>query len=137
MEVFADTNFWIAIFDERDSHHENATLAISLLPSQCTLVTSQIVISEVLELFAKSSSFIKEELVKFISELLKDPSLILEPSTPKLHEDTVVFYRKHSDKEWGFVDCSSFVIMKRRQIKEALTYDRHFIQAGFKALLRD
>ena len=135
-EVFADTNFWIAIFDERDSLHEAATDAITLLPENCRLVTSQTIFSEVLELFAKRSVFIKEEIIGFTADVIVDSSVILEPSTPKLFDDTIAYYRKHSDKEWGFVDCSSFVIMKRRGIKEALTYDKHFIQAGFKALLR-
>jgi len=39
-----------------------------------------------------------------------------------------------SDKEWGLVDCLSFVIMRERGITEALTPDRHFTRAGFKAL---
>jgi predicted nucleic acid-binding protein len=136
-EVFADTNFWIAIFDERDSLHDTAGEAITALPRTCRLVTSQIIFSEVFELFAKRSGFIKEQITNFVADIVNDSSVILEPSTPKLFDATVSFYRKHSDKEWGFVDCSSFVIMKRRAIKEALTYDRHFIQAGFKALLRD
>lgn len=33
-------------------------------------------------------------------------------------------------------DCSSFLIMERYGIDSALTYDWHFEQAGFKALLR-
>ncbi len=135
-EAFADTNFWIAIFDERDSLHEIAIETVTLLPDNCRLVTSQIIFSEVFELFAKRSPFIKEEIVKFVADLILDTSVIVEPMTPKLFDDSIAFYRKHSDKEWGFIDCSSFVIMKRRGIKESLTYDKHFIQAGFKALLR-
>jgi len=135
-EVFADTNFWIAIFDERDSLHQAATNAIRILPENCRIVTSQTIFSEVLESFAKRSVFIKEEIIAFVAEVILDSSVILEPSTPKLFDDTITFYRKHCDKEWGFIDCSSFVIMKRKGIKEALTYDKHFIQAGFKALLR-
>lgn len=129
--------FRIALFDKRDSLHQIAAEVLSRIPSQTRIVTSQIVFSQVLELFAKSSSYIKEELTDFIEEMVEHSYLLLEPSTPKLRDDTVAFYRKHSDKEWGFIDCSSFVIMKRRQIKEALTHDHHFIQAGFKALLRD
>ncbi len=135
-EVFADTNFWIAIFDQRDSLHQAAANALMLLPENCRIVTSQTIFSETLELFAKKSVFIKEEIIAFVADLILDSSVILEPSTPKLFEDTIAFYRKHADQEWGFIDCSSFVIMKRRGIKEALTYDKHFIQAGFKAILR-
>ncbi len=36
------------------------------------------------------------------------------------------------DKDFSFTDCSSFVVMKERRIKAALTNDRHFVQAGFQ-----
>jgi predicted nucleic acid-binding protein len=34
------------------------------------------------------------------------------------------------------VDCTSFVVMNALGISEALTYDEHFLQAGYLALLR-
>ncbi len=37
----------------------------------------------------------------------------------------------------GLVDCISFVVMRERNIEAALTADEHFIQAGFRALLRE
>ena len=38
-------------------------------------------------------------------------------------------------KDWGIIDCISFVLMKRANISEALITDRHFEQAGFTKLL--
>jgi predicted nucleic acid-binding protein len=46
-------------------------------------------------------------------------------------------FRRRSDKNWSLTDCSSFLIMQKMAISEALTYDLHFEQAGFRALLRD
>jgi len=46
-------------------------------------------------------------------------------------------YKKFSDKKWGLVDCISFVVMRERGVNEALTSDKHFVQAGFRALMRD
>ena len=45
------------------------------------------------------------------------------------------FFDRRMDKEWGLVDCISFVTMKRYGIKNALAADDHFVQAEFKALL--
>ncbi len=36
------------------------------------------------------------------------------------------------DKSFSFTDCTSFVVMKERRLKNALTSDRHFVRAGFR-----
>jgi hypothetical protein len=45
-------------------------------------------------------------------------------------------YHQHADKEWTLTDCTSFVVMREREITKALTADHHFEQAGFVALLK-
>ena len=45
-------------------------------------------------------------------------------------------YARHPDKEWSLTDCISFAAMEQRGLFEALTGDRHFEQAGFRAMLR-
>jgi predicted nucleic acid-binding protein len=44
-------------------------------------------------------------------------------------------YKKYNDKEWGLIDCISFVVMTEAGVKQALTFDQHFEQAGFEALM--
>jgi hypothetical protein len=44
-----------------------------------------------------------------------------------------VFFR-HRDKQYSFTDCTSFVVMRELRLKQALTTDRHFRQAGFQVL---
>jgi hypothetical protein len=50
--------------------------------------------------------------------------------------DALSLYAERSDKDWGLTDCSSFQIMVRKRLTAAISYDRHFEQAGFQALLR-
>jgi predicted nucleic acid-binding protein len=50
-------------------------------------------------------------------------------------ERGVAFFRSRADKNWPLTDCISFVVMRDWELTEALTADRHFEQAGFKALL--
>jgi predicted nucleic acid-binding protein len=45
-------------------------------------------------------------------------------------------YEERLDKSWSLTDCFSFVVMQEREIKETLSTDRHFEQAGFRAILR-
>lgn len=35
------------------------------------------------------------------------------------------------DKGYSYTDCTSFVLMRRLGIGEALTLDEHFVQEGF------
>lgn len=44
-----------------------------------------------------------------------------------------LFFR-HRDKDYSFTDCTSFVVMRELRLKEALTTDRHFRQAGLRVL---
>jgi predicted nucleic acid-binding protein len=45
------------------------------------------------------------------------------------------FFFKHQDQDWSFTDCFSFCVMRPLGIRDALTTDHHFRQAGFHALL--
>lgn len=40
----------------------------------------------------------------------------------------------YQDKEWGLVDCISFVVMWEAGVTQVLTFDQHFAQAGFQVL---
>jgi len=57
--------------------------------------------------------------------------------TPALFEEAFALYKTYRDKEWGLVDCISFVVMRQAGVEEALTFDQHFVQAGFRALMRE
>jgi uncharacterized protein len=54
-----------------------------------------------------------------------------------LFERALAPYGERMDKEWSLTDCISFVVMRERDLTQALTTDRHFAQAGFANLLMD
>lgn len=59
------------------------------------------------------------------------------PIDDRLTEGALSLYETRGDKNWSLTDCSSFVIMTERRLTDALTADRHFRQAGFRAVLLD
>jgi predicted nucleic acid-binding protein len=71
-----------------------------------------------------------------LRSLTTDASAVIEPITTKLFHRALDLYEARMDKEWGLVDCLSFLVMSDRGLTEALTSDEHFEQAGFIALLR-
>ena len=57
-------------------------------------------------------------------------------ASDELTAAAIELYSTRPDKSWTLTDCASFVVMHREGIREALTGDRHFEQAGFVALLK-
>jgi len=67
----------------------------------------------------------------------ENPFVEIVSLSSELLEEAFKLYKKRTDKGWGLTDCTSFIVMKRYGIIDALTTDEHFQQAGFRALLRE
>ena len=59
------------------------------------------------------------------------------PGGAQLFSGGFELYGSRPDKGWSLTDCISFIVMKEQEINRALTADLHFVQAGFRALLRE
>src|SRR5260370_1774186 len=71
-----------------------------------------------------------------VASLRQDQNLTIMPQTPAQFESALQRYQQAADKSWSLTDCASFEVMEAENIEAALTHDRHFVQAGFEALLR-
>ena len=134
--VFADSGYWIALYDPLDGLHPKAR-AISAQLGPCRIVTSQMVFVEFLNHMGKGGQRRREEAVAIVTRLANTPSIQVIPQTADQFSFAVTHYSERLDKRWSLTDCSSFVLMESLKISEALAYDRDFEQAGFVALLRD
>jgi predicted nucleic acid-binding protein len=132
--VFADANYWIGLFNPNDDLN-TAALTASRGLAKTRLVTSEMVLAEVLNGLAKYA-VLRKQTAAAVDAIMADPNTEVVPQSALLFRDALALYRQHEDKDWGLTDCSSFVIMGQRGLREALTYDRHFEQAGYVALLR-
>lgn len=74
--------------------------------------------------------------MKLFDALKSEKKTIVLLPAPVLFDAGVRLYRERPDKDWSLTDCISFVAMEERGIREALTGDHHFEQAGFVALLK-
>jgi uncharacterized protein len=48
--------------------------------------------------------------------------------------DALRWLRRHDEREYSFVDATSFALMRTRRIREALAFDGGFAAAGFTEL---
>ena len=74
---------------------------------------------------------------EFVADLESKPQFEIVPADDHWFHLGLDLYRQRPDKEWSLTDCISFEIMRARGFTKALTTDRHFVQAGFRALLRE
>jgi predicted nucleic acid-binding protein len=134
-QVFADTGYWIALLNPRDELHDRARQISATLDS-AQIVTSEWVLTELLNSFAERGAQFRSVVSRTVAALRSNPSVIMIPQTSASFGDAFQLYQDRSDKSWGITDCSSFLIMRQYGIGAALTHDRHFEQANFQALLR-
>ena len=129
--VFADTSFYLALLNKRDKWHDQATELFRQIESP--IVTTEYVLLELGALMSRGSA--RPAFVQFVKVIEADPQTELISSTPELFKAGLELFSDRMDKEWSLTDCTSFCVMRDDGVNEALTCDRHFEQAGFRALL--
>ena len=100
------------------------------------IVTSELVLVEVLNFMGKYGETKRQSAVELIRGFENNPSVRVEPLRTEQFWAAVAFYAARADQEWGLVDCASFQLMTANSIREALTNDHHFTQAGFNILMQ-
>ncbi|MCG8587124.1 MAG: type II toxin-antitoxin system VapC family toxin [Pirellulales bacterium] len=134
-ELFLDSGFAIALASRRDQHHQRAAaLAREIKANASKLVTTQAVVLEIGNSLSKRNY--RADGVRLITSLRSDPSVEIAPDDDELFDKSFSLFANREDKEWSLTDCMSFVVMEARGIRDALTPDEHFTQAGFNALMR-
>lgn len=71
----------------------------------------------------------------YIDDLVENPDIETIWVDELLHREAMALLLVRQDKTYSLCDAVSFVLMRRRNITEAFTTDRHFEQEGFKRLL--
>lgn len=128
--AFADTAFFVAIMSRRDSLHA-AALSWAARPG-LAIVTSEYVLIELANFMARSSE--RRAVASLFAAESSKPLRVL-PASKQTLKEAISLYAKHHDKAWSLTDCTSMVLMRKRRLRDVLTPDHHFRQAGFRTLL--
>jgi uncharacterized protein len=130
--VFADTSFYIAFVNPTDAGHDAAIDFVQHFRGKS--VTTDYVLLEVGNWLARSGD--RTVFLDLLKNLKADTDATILEGNHSLFESGLNLYAARLDKSWSLTDCTSFIVMQRLHLTEALTADHHFEQAGFKALLR-
>jgi len=130
---FLGTSFTTALINDKDRYHEKAQEISPLYMRDCLITTDAIL----LEIGNAPAKDFKDEALSVIKTLRNSNKTEVVEINSELFEKGLEIYETYRDKTWGLVDCISFVVMKEQNITDALTCDKHFAQAGFRALMLD
>lgn len=132
--LFLDTAFIQALLNSRDDKHDRAKALLHKVRSGAEVWLTEAILIEVGNALSASD---RRGAVRFIRQCYCTPNIKVVSVDTNLLAQALDLYQSRPDKSWGLTGCISFVVMKENNLTEAVTTDRHFVQAGFRALMMD
>ncbi len=129
MSVFVDTSALLALMNGGDESHARALATWDRLASASqALITSNYVL---VETFALVQSRLGLQAARALQEDVL-PGLRVVWIDAEVHAAAVTAVLATGRRGVSLVDCSSFEVMRRRGLRQAFHFDRHFTQQGFE-----
>jgi uncharacterized protein len=129
--IFVDTSFWVALRNRRDAHHPDA-LALYQRHANSHLVCTNHVRGE-------TWTFLRRRVghgagVDFLDATEHSPRLRLLMVTQEVEAEALRWLRRRDEREYSFVDATSFAVMRSLRLRDVLAFDGDFSAAGFQEL---
>jgi Predicted nucleic acid-binding protein, contains PIN domain len=129
MSVFVDTSGLLALLDTDDLNHKHArTLWTELIDTEAELFSTSYVVVETISLIHRR--FGVSTVRRFTEDLL--PVIMLDWVDEAAHFQAVAAVMSGGTRGPSLVDNVSFEYMRRRGLQEALAFDAHFEERGYR-----
>src|SRR5712691_10584376 len=115
----------------RDSRHADA-IALLKLHHGAPFLTTNHVRGEAWTLLQRRAGH--RVAVGFLDRLARTERLLVKRPAAELESEALAWLRRHDEREYSFVDATSFALMRSLRIREALAFDGDFTAAGFVEL---
>lgn len=129
--IFLDTVGLLALWDEDDQWHDSAMKSfITIQTNRAKMFTTSCILLECGNAAARRPY---RQTVGRLRDKLESAGAIIHPT----EDDWRIAWEAYQNNEAGqagIVDQISFVVMRRMDLKQAFTNDRHFQAAGFETL---
>jgi predicted nucleic acid-binding protein len=129
--IFVDAGAFIARYKRDDDDHDVAVEGWRRIgATRRSCVTTNFVFAEAVTLIGRYFDY------RFAAAraraMLDSPTIQIVRPTGEDEAVAVDVMEKYADHDIGFVDCVSFVVMKRLRLRDVFGFDRHFPYAGFR-----
>lgn len=128
---FVDTSYWVALRNRRDANHDLAK-ALLRRHASAPLVTSNHVRGETWTYLRRRAGH--GSAVAFLDALDRSARIHVVHIDEAQESEALGWLRRHDEREYSFVDATSFAAMRALGIREALAFDGDFSAAGFVEL---
>jgi predicted nucleic acid-binding protein len=129
--IFVDTSFWIAVRNRSDPHHEEAGRLYEDTRGE-QLVTTNHVRGETWTYLQRKAG--RRAALDYLDGLDRSRRASVRFITEDQETQALRWLRRHDEREYSFVDATSFTVMRSLRIREALAFDGGFAAAGFVEL---
>ena len=130
--MLIDTSGFLCLYERSEPFHANA---VELYDQTSFRLTTNYILAEYTAL-AQARGIEREKIIDFSIGVLADESIEIVWIDAATHIAAVQLLSERADKNYSLCDAASFCVMRRRDMTEALTTDKHFEQEGFTRLLR-
>ncbi|WP_008309586.1 type II toxin-antitoxin system VapC family toxin [Leptolyngbya sp. PCC 6406] len=130
--LFLDTAFIQALLNPRDDYHQQAKQLLPRIRAASEVWLTEAILVEVGNAL---SALNRNGAVQFIQQCYRTENINVVSVNTALLTQALALYQSRPDKDWGLTDCISFVVMQQQNLTDAVTSDRHFLQAGFRSLM--
>jgi predicted nucleic acid-binding protein len=129
--IFVDSSFWIAQHLSRDRRHVDAG-ALAEQHGSGRLVTSSAIMGE-------TWTFLRRRVdhrvaMGWLDRVASAANVRIERIDDGLEADAWAWLRVHGERPYSFVDATSFALMRKLHLEDALAFDGDFAAAGFNEL---
>jgi predicted nucleic acid-binding protein len=124
---FVDTSFWVALRFARDQRHPDARDLWQAGPG--ALLTTDLVVGETWTFLRRRAGHGRAK--EFYDAATQLPALTIRHVDEEVVDEAWRWLLRHDERPYSFVDATSFALMKRLRIREALAFDGDFAAAGF------
>lgn len=124
---FVDTSFWIGLQVIRDHRHVDAVQLWQ--QNQSPVRTSNLVLGETWTWLRHRAGHAAA--VRFVDMVSRSNRVSVALVNDTIDERAWAWLRRRDERNYSYVDATSFEIMRRERITEALAFDGDFTAAGF------
>jgi uncharacterized protein len=129
--IFVDSSFWIAQTLARDRRHPDAARLSDDFGDEA-LATTNLVLGE-------TWTFLRRRVghacaMTWLDRVLVETTTRIERIGADVEDEAWAWLRRHDERPFSFVDATSFALMRKLRLREALAFDGDFAAAGFVEL---